>query len=125
MGTALQKDGAWRAGSFWEASEGSAKVFIQKDQEMKEVEVEKRVQDGSQRFGFEEIKPQTTPDHEGRSGDNPTPEVVDSMEEGEREESQTEETSNLVEEVTSIKNENGELKMKTEAMAAKIGLLEM
>ena len=77
---------------------------------MKEVEVEKRIQDGCEWFWFEEIKPQTSPDSKGRSDDNPTPEVVDSMQEVEREESQTEETSNLVEEVTSLKNENGELK---------------
>ena len=37
---------AWRAGTFWEDMEGEVRVYIEKDSERKEMEVEKRIEGG-------------------------------------------------------------------------------
>ena len=42
----LSRNAAWRAGSFWEGGNGAVKVFIEKGETRKEVDVEKRVGEG-------------------------------------------------------------------------------
>ena len=48
---ALSRAAAWRAGTFWEDMEGDVRVYIERDSERKEVEVEKRIEDGKD-FGL-------------------------------------------------------------------------
>ena len=54
----LSRNAARRAGRFWEDGNGAVKVFLEKEETRKEVDVEKRGGEGRWRFWFEEKKDQ-------------------------------------------------------------------
>ena len=56
--------------------EGTMRVYIEKDSERKEMEVEKRIEGGKERFWFEERKSQPRKD---REDDEPIAEAADAM----------------------------------------------
>ena len=65
----LSRTTTWRAGSFSEEMERTVKVFIQRDEERKEVSVEKRNQGGRKIFWFCE-KPSPQPQERQEGGDD-------------------------------------------------------
>ena len=50
----LSQTSAWRAGSYWEDMDGDARVFLEKDGERKEMEVEIILKRGRPKFTFKE-----------------------------------------------------------------------
>ena len=68
----LSKTTAWRAGSFWEESICSIKVFLDKDGRRVEVVVEKLVGKGGPRFWFSEKTPKITKKHKVKRRTNPS-----------------------------------------------------
>ena len=82
------------------------KVFILRGGEKTEAEVEKRTERGRPRFWIEEKIQQTSQEPE-RRGDEPTPEVVDTMQEDTPEEVDTARKMWLNEKVTSLERERG------------------
>ena len=122
----LSRDTAWRAGCFWEEMGGDAKVFLEKDGKMNEVSVEKLVGKGGPRFWFKVEKPESPQRPDEKRDDQPvtedasgTEEVADestaeepvtAMSEDDREERETAHKMWLSEKITSLENENRELK---------------
>ena len=117
----LARQAAWRACRLWEDMRGEVHVFLEKDGQRKEVQVEKRVGKGKPIFWFVE-EPQPPQDQEGRD-DQPTPEKESpAMDEARPDEVQTERTMWMSERVMTLQNENEELKKTVQEMAPKIQL---
>ena len=70
----LSRSTAWRAGSYWEDMGGDAKIFLEKDGERNEVDVEKLVGKGGPRFWFKHKKPEHPQQPEGEGGEGSTTE---------------------------------------------------
>ena len=80
------------------------KVFIEKGGERTEAEVEKRAERGRPRFWFEEKNSQTSQQSERRD-DEPTPEVIEGMQEDTLEEIEAAKKMWLNEKVTTLERE--------------------
>ena len=102
---------------------GDLKVFIEKSGEKKEAEVEKRNERGKLRFWIEEKIPQTTQEPEGRE-DEPTPEVVDGMQEDTPEEVEAAKKMWLNEKVTTLEKENEILRARLQQLEERMELHE-
>ena len=88
--------------------EGEVRVFIKKDDQRKEVRVEKRVEKGNRAFCWSKT-PQPPQNQEGRD-DQPTPEQeAPAMDEVRPDEVQTEWAMWMAEKITVLQNENGGL----------------
>ena len=61
----LSRITAWRAGSLWEEMTGSVKVFLEKDGQRIEVDVEKWAGKAGPRIWFKEKKPKPPQQQEG------------------------------------------------------------
>ena len=128
----LSRTTAWRAGSFWEESNGSVKVFLDKDGKRAEVQVEKLVGKGGPRFWFSKKTPeppQTQNQEKDKSvteteDESITEEVDPGVDEVTQDEIQTEKMMWLVEKATSLEDENKELKRALQEMEAKLALQE-
>ena len=131
----LSRSSAWRVGSYWEDMGGDAKIFLEKDGEKKEVSVEKLVGKGGPRFWFKEKKPEPPQQPpEGEGGDESvTEDVIDGsttedlaseMSEVDPEEVETGQKMWLVEKVTALEKENGELKMALQEMESRLATQE-
>ena len=114
---------------------GDAKIFLEKNGEKKEVSVEKLVGKGGPRFWFKEKKPEPPQQPpEGEGGDESvTEDVIDGsttedlaseMSEVDPEEVETGQKMWLVEKVTSLENENRELKMALQEMETRLATKE-
>ena len=100
---------------------GEVHVFLEKDGQRKEVQVEKRVGKGKPGFWFVE-DPQPPQDQEGRE-DQPTPEEESpAMDEVRPVEVQAERAMWVSERITVLQNENEELKKAVQETKAKIEL---
>ena len=75
----------------------------------REAEVERRTERGRPRFWIEEKSPQTSQEPERRE-DEPTPEVVEGMQEDTPEEVEAAKKMRLSEKVTSLEKENEEMR---------------
>ena len=128
----LSRITAWRAGSLWEEMTGSVKVFLEKDGQRIEVDVEKWAGKAGPRFWFKEKKPQQPPQQEGgkdrstpeQEVESETEEVDNGVEEVTPDQLQTERMMWLNEKATTLENENRELKRTLQEMEAKIALQE-
>ena len=89
--------------------DGEALVFLEKDWERKDVEVEKMIDGEKEWFWFRE-KDQQLPREIGASDDHPIPEEVVRMQEDTPEERQSDQMEGLTEKVVSLEKENDELK---------------
>ena len=69
----LSRNIAWKAGRLWEDGNGVVKVFIEKGDERKEVDVEKMNVRGRESFWFldKNKQPQKTQEAGGKADDNP------------------------------------------------------
>ena len=102
-------------------NEGQVHVFLEKDGQRKEVQVEKRVGKGKPIILFVE-EPQPPQDQEGRD-DQPTPEEeAPAMDEVRPDEVQTERAMWVSERLTTLQNENAVLKRTAQEMTVKIEL---
>ena len=110
----LARSTAWRAGSFWEDMDRTPKVFLEKDGNRNEVQVEKRLRGGRACFWFVENLQQHQQEEE--RGNEPVPEQEDdpNFEEVEPEELQTEKIMWLTEKITTLASENEERERKSE-----------
>ena len=119
----LSRNAAWKAGRFWEDGNGAVTVFLQKDETRKEVDIEKRVDDGGERFWLLDKPPQ--PQEAGaKADDNPTPGEDAAMQHDTAEERNAMHMMALVERITTLERENGELKRVIQEMEAKTALQE-
>ena len=106
----LSRANAWRVGSFWEDMNRDLKVFLDKDGERKEAEIEKVIRSGRARFMICE-KPQHHQEGSGRKAEEAgTTEKNNGVEEVPPEEIQTERMMWLAEKATSLEKENEEMK---------------
>ena len=119
----LSRNAARRAGRFWEDGNGAVKVFLEKEETRKEVDVEKRGGEGRWRFWFEEKKDQPQQpkeDEEPASGKDD----VTVVEEDTPEEIETQHKMWLIDKVTSLERENEEMKSALQEMATRVQLQE-
>ena len=119
----LSRNAARRAGRFWEDGNGAVKVFLEKEETRKEVDVEKRGGEGRWRFWFEEKKDQPQQpkeDEEPASGKDD----VTVVEEDTPEEIETQHKMWLIDKVTSLERENEEMKRALQEMATRVQLQE-
>ena len=129
----LSRATAWKAGSYWEEL-GEVKVFFEVNGEKTEMDVEKLVGKGGPRFWFKEKPepPQQAPEGEGGDEtvtedvvDESTTEDLDSeMSEVDPEETEMGHKMWLVEKITALEKENGELKRVLQEMETRIATLE-
>ena len=140
----LSRSSAWRVGSFWEDMGGDAKILLEKDEKRMEVSVEKLVGKGGPRFWFKEKKPEppqqppqgeggeesvteddpVTVDDSATEDDPVTEDLASEMSEDDPEEVETGQTMWLVEKVTSLENQNEELKRALQEMETRLALQE-
>ena len=99
------------------------KVIIEKGETRKEVDVEKRVDDGGERFWLLDKPPQPQ-QTEGKVDDHPTPEEEAAMQQDTPEERRTMRMMALVERIATLEKENVELKGVNQEMEAKAALQE-
>ena len=120
----LSRANAWRAGTFWEDMDREVKVFIVEEDKRKEVDVEKRLEGGRERFWFRENVSQPQ-EHRG-GDDNQTPEHENSprMDEVDPEETRREQMTSLAERIASLERENEEKERTIKEMEMKVVLLE-
>ena len=117
----LSQTSAWRAGSYWEDMDGDARVFIEKDREGKEMEVEMTLKKGRPKFTFKEKKSKKSQQPpEENDDDHITEEVVKGMSGDYPEERETGQKMWLIEEVASLDKEKEELKRTIDEMATRI-----
>ena len=119
----LSRTTAWRVGCFLEEIQETVKVFIHKDGKMAEVEAEKRIEGGREKFWFNEKKDQPEQQTEPQE---PAPEVdqVAPFEEETQEEIDERNKMWLIEKVTSLERENEEMKKVLQEMATRVQLQE-
>ena len=110
---------------YWEDMDRKVTVFLEKDQQRKEVDVEKRIEKGKQRFLLNEKPQRPQEGQEGREGEQPnSTEEFPGIDEVPPEEIQTERMMWLAEKATSLQNENDQMKRVIQEMEAKIALQE-
>ena len=119
----LSRSAAWRAGRFWEDRKGAVKVFLEKGETRKEVDIEKRAEEGRERFWLLDKTPQPQ-EVEEKADDHPTPEEEAAMQHDTPEERNAMHMMALVERITTLERENGELKGRIQEMEAKTALQE-
>ena len=129
----LSRAAAWKAGCFWEESNGDTKVFLEKCGEKNEVSVEKLIGEDGPRFWFKDQKPdppteqvEERPDEqtvtEDAADESTTEDATQVMSEVDPGEVDTGKPMWLAEKVTSLEKENGELKKALREMEEKIDL---
>ena len=136
----LSRSNAWRVGCFWDDMKGKVDVFLEKDRKRKKVQIELRVQGRRRWFWFVEETPKpprqkpeekedehliVEEDEGSATEDDPaSEEQATGMSEVDAEERETERKMWLSEKVTSLENENGELKKTLQEMATRLATKE-
>ena len=140
---ALSRFSAWRVGSYWEEMGGDTKIFLEKYQKRRAVFAEKLVGKGGLRFLFKDkprISATTLPRRRRRrvhyrncgwrtateevDVESVTEDLASEMSEDDPEERETGQKTWLVEKVTSLEKENGELKGALREMETRLALQE-
>ena len=103
--------------------QGAAKVFIKKDGKMDEVQVEKRIEGGREKFWFNQNKDQPQQPKEDQEPATGETEVT-VLEEDTPEEIETQNKMWLMEQVTSLEREKEEMKRGLQEMATRVQLQE-
>ena len=96
-----------KIGCFLEDLDGRARVLIEKDERRQELQMEKRVIGGKQKFWIEEKKPQVSQEQEESAPEqNNLVENGITVDEVPLEEIQTEQMIGLMERITTLEKEN-------------------
>ena len=120
----LSRTNALRAGRYWEDMDRNVKVFLDKNGERKEVDVEKRIERGKPRFLFNEKPTHPHEDQERKDADRSnSAEELPGVDEVPADQIQTERMVWLVEKVTSLQKESEEKERRIQELEAQTALL--